>query len=248
MKHFITERELVLAFNNYLYQTIVSPSIKLFNEFETTNGIADLVLAYIPNRSKDLSSIGQINPRWVAALAAVEDKTMLDIGYFSHTSGLSIRESNSAFKYFNVAGYISRIGSDTYKKTNLLQPIISELCAIEAKLRDWKKALYQAYRYQDFAHKSWVLLDANNVNPALENICEFNKFNVGLASIDINQQVRIYFAPKFSEPRFQQAFWNANCVVSRNLTDFNVPNKIYQSHSARVLNVPDSRVFQSAGM
>lgn len=57
--------------------------------------------------------------------------------------------------------------------------------AIEVKIKDWQQGLYQAYRYNSFAEKSYLAL--------YEKYCEgvdielFKKYNVGLISFNENE-------------------------------------------------------------
>ncbi len=243
MDPFETERQLVESFADYLNRTAISPTVSMFQEFETTNGIADIVLAHIPTGPITTSAMSRINPRWLAALAAIESTATFNSDIFAKQSGLSPRAASSALKQFSFDGYVQQINSQYYQKTDVLQPIVQELCAVEAKLRDWRRALYQAYRYQDFSHKSWVLLDARNINPALKNLDDFIALNVGLAAIGTNQEVRIYFDPTLTPPRFQQPFWLANCLVARALSDVSVSNRTSQSPIARDPNVLNSHAF-----
>lgn len=62
--------------------------------------------------------------------------------------------------------------------------LISDCIAIEAKLKDRKRALHQAYRYKRFANESYVLLPQENISPALKNVELFKKLNVWLLGID----------------------------------------------------------------
>jgi hypothetical protein len=49
------------------------------------------------------------------------------------------------------------------------------------------------------------VLDEANLNRAVDNLDQFIHFNVGLASFNTNDQLKIYFDPKHSEP-FSQFF------------------------------------------
>ncbi len=73
------------------------------------------------------------------------------------------------------------------------------IIAIEFKLKNWKQAIKQAYRYKSFSEESYVLLDKKYVNKAKENIDIFIKFNVGLAAVDKNI-VEFYYRPKSVKP------------------------------------------------
>jgi hypothetical protein len=59
-----------------------------------------------------------------------------------------------------------------------------ELIAFEAKLKDWKCALDQAYRNTCYAHKSYVVVPEAAARAAYACIGEFKKRGVGLCYID----------------------------------------------------------------
>lgn len=58
------------------------------------------------------------------------------------------------------------------------------LIAVEAKLKDWKYALHQAYRNLCFAHRSFVLLPKTTAFIAFRFLAEFERRGVGLCYID----------------------------------------------------------------
>jgi hypothetical protein len=58
------------------------------------------------------------------------------------------------------------------------------LIAFEAKLRDWRTALDQAYRNTCFAHGSYVLLPKKAALNAIRCVGEFEKRGVGLCYVD----------------------------------------------------------------
>jgi hypothetical protein len=58
------------------------------------------------------------------------------------------------------------------------------LIAFEAKLKDWKTALHQAYRNTCFAHSSYVVLPKDAALGAMRFLGEFESRRVGLCYID----------------------------------------------------------------
>lgn len=78
--------------------------------------------------------------------------------------------------------------------------IEKEAIAFELKLRKWKRALVQAYKYRAFAELSYVILDHSYINPALKNIDLFISANIGLLSIDETGEVKIHFEPTSEVP------------------------------------------------
>lgn len=70
------------------------------------------------------------------------------------------------------------------------------LFAFEAKIKDWQRALQQAFRYRYFADKAVVLMPAENVKPALVHLEVFREHSVGLWSFDKKSSViREHFTP-----------------------------------------------------
>jgi hypothetical protein len=66
------------------------------------------------------------------------------------------------------------------------------LIAIEAKLKDWKYALHQAYRNTCFAHQSFVLLPKKIALSAALYGAEFERRGVGLCYMENSLLVVIY--------------------------------------------------------
>ncbi len=74
------------------------------------------------------------------------------------------------------------------------------IIAFEMKLHNWKRALAQAFRYLAFSNISYVVLDHDHVNPALKNIENFKRSNVGLLSFDGEGLMYSHFEPSIYEP------------------------------------------------
>lgn len=74
------------------------------------------------------------------------------------------------------------------------------IVSFELKLTDWKRAAKQAFRYKSFSDVTYVVMPEKALNAALENITMFEKYNIGLASFDIESSFKIAFKPNKSEP------------------------------------------------
>ena len=83
-----------------------------------------------------------------------------------------------------------------------------EIISIEAKLKNWKRALIQAYRYRSFSKKAYVFMDNDYIDAPLENIEEFKKFNIGLAGVS-NEKIEIYYEPEEKEPFSKELYIKA---------------------------------------
>lgn len=56
--------------------------------------------------------------------------------------------------------------------------------AFEAKLKDWQRALQQAFRYRYFADKAIVVMPLENAKLAISNLAAFKEMQVGLWTFD----------------------------------------------------------------
>lgn len=72
--------------------------------------------------------------------------------------------------------------------------------AFEAKLRDWRKALVQAYRYRAFSEYSYVVLDEAKAQAAVENLDLFERSSVGLVTVSVDGATDVIFSPPFARP------------------------------------------------
>lgn len=72
---------------------------------------------------------------------------------------------------------------------------IHYLIAIEFKLKNWNRALKQAFRYRNFANEVYVILDKEQSNSALANIDLFKRANIGLITYDINDTIEVFNFP-----------------------------------------------------
>ncbi len=83
-----------------------------------------------------------------------------------------------------------------YAKNNDEISIVS----FELKLKDWKRAAKQAFRYKSFSNISYVVLSPKNIDAALSNIDVFKKYNIGLAKFDKENVFDILFKPEVGKP------------------------------------------------
>ena len=86
---------------------------------------------------------------------------------------------------------------------------ISDCIAIEVKLKNWERALHQAYRYKWFANESYVLLPESNIKPALKNIELFQKLNVWLLWFS-DSKIFYHFKPETNLPISNQMSYFLN--------------------------------------
>jgi hypothetical protein len=113
-----------------------------------------------------------------------------------------LTRAQKAFEYLRELGdnsFRADIFITLEKNESTVSRSSMKFIAIEVKVKDWKQGLYQAWRYNAFAEKSYLALykkHASNVDLAL-----FQQYNVGLIVFD-ESSIEVLNAPKnnrFSE-------------------------------------------------
>ncbi len=74
------------------------------------------------------------------------------------------------------------------------------IISFELKLKNWKKAAKQAFRYKSFSNISYVVICSKSASAALNNIEIFEKYNIGLAKFDSNSDFEILHKPELGIP------------------------------------------------
>lgn len=75
------------------------------------------------------------------------------------------------------------------------------IVAVEAKIKDWRKAIRQSYRNRLFADRVYVALPSEYASSAITNIAEFRRASVGLIVLDRNEVAKIYHHPPLNRQK-----------------------------------------------
>lgn len=92
---------------------------------------------------------------------------------------------------FGIPDFILIENSDNY---------INYIVSIELKLKNWKRALKQAFRYRAFSNESYVILDEYHIELGLKNLEYFKKFNIGLGSFNSKSELKLFYKPVTAKP------------------------------------------------
>jgi hypothetical protein len=129
---------------------------------------------------------------------------------------------------FSIHGYgvadliwIGWTSSDTESEFTAisLERILSrrQLFAFEAKLKDWQRALKQAFRYRYFADKAIVVMPIANASAAISNLDIFRQLEVGLWTFDAKtDSIREHFTPTRVQALNSAARKKAIALISSN--------------------------------
>jgi hypothetical protein len=217
LRAFESETKLVDLFEKMAGHRLNTTS-GMLREFESVDGIADIVLFELYRNYENHLQIGNLTPRWTFALRALPYRKSFDIDTFISLTGVSKHTAVAALQQYVKLGYCKRTKrSHLWVKVRQPIRIAKKIFAVEAKLKDWKRALNQALRYRDYSNQSWVLLDEYTVKSAIQNIHFFIEANIGLASINAIGFVTIHFSPYILEPKSDIRLWQANTEIAKRL-------------------------------
>lgn len=197
---FQTEKDLVSCIQKTLaseqFNLLNGEKQAVFTELNLGYGIADIVLVGHKEENHDRKNFLAYFDISLLSLIGKEGVTFEDIVYITKSPERKIHSSlesliSDGFVVYRKGRYFS------HKKYS---ESLTDSVAIEAKLKDWKRALKQAYRYKWFANKSFVFLPAENLSVPMENIHLFKQYNVGLASVSADQGIEVIYEPKSEEP------------------------------------------------
>ena len=150
---------------------------------------------------------------------ALQSQGFIEMFYASEYEGWGSRwEGREVKGLFGIPDLLIAYGKVASNGQEIIQAI-----AFEMKIRNWKRALAQAYRYSAFAHYSYVILDEAFSVPARNNIDQFKKANIGLLSIDIDSKFKRYYCPTYQAPYSLNLYKRFYDDLSKSLFNASIP-------------------------
>lgn len=198
---FESEIELVSSLINFISKRYDSRKVKIYEQVSLGYGIADLVISEMNNEnqisfSKNTVSLNSCDINifdLICSSCEVTENEILNI-----TRAPKNRVENSINKLFELK-YIKE-ENGFIQLNRHYEYAFNKNYAIEAKLKNWRSGLKQAYRYKWFAEYSYLIIDEHYCSPAVKNINLFKEYNIGLASFSVNGLMNIHFRPKLQKP------------------------------------------------
>jgi hypothetical protein len=95
--------------------------------------------------------------------------------------------------------------------------VAQRIIAVEAKLRDWRRALYQAAQHTSYASHCWVVLDRTVLPTACKYAQQFKDRGIGLAGLSTDGQLEVVSPAGENSPRPHIRYWQANAEIARRL-------------------------------
>jgi hypothetical protein len=219
-----SEQDLVNSFKSlskqFLSDVFNSKTSRTFliQEFDSLNGVADLVLGtYLP-RTITKTARCPIDINWVTPLASLSSGDTVSVDEFMTVYTVTKSTASKILRDYTKAGFLQLIGDKKYKVIKSYAPILDNVISIEAKLKNWQRALKQAYRYKRFSNFTFVLLEEKHSSPAIKNLELFEKMGVGLITMQ-EMKYKMHSTPARKEVNNSPYFHRVNEVAYTTVTN-----------------------------
>jgi len=197
---FQAEIELVDILKREIGKAFSRESIAIFEEVSLGYGIADLVICDLDIENNTIDRDYEILSSFDINIYTIVKKLIsVNFQTISNKTRSSKKAITTSINRLIQRGLIQQKDDVITIKREYILPF-SNSYAIEAKLKDWKRALQQAHRYKWFAEYSYVVLDEHYSRVAKNNIDSFKKYNIGLATINPEGQFKRIFNPSKQAP------------------------------------------------
>lgn len=217
---FDSERELVnsaIALSGWRSEQ-KGAKVGVTTELETPNGIVDILFYRLRRDWIRHSVVGKIHSRWAFAFHQIPYRKQFSESDFAMLAGTSKRRALQALTEYQELDLCQRTSNkNSWVKSRQPLLAVTNLISVEAKLRNWQRALYQATRYLTYSDQSWVLLDHGSSAAAVKNLKKFEERNIGLATISKHGAIRYHSTPNQATSPRQHDRWFVNSELLKHL-------------------------------
>lgn len=170
----------------------------VLSEVNLGYGIADLVVTQYSSPT-GIDRKGFLGALHITILDLLQRVKSITIPSIEQRTRASKRSINQCVKLLVEESFAS-IEYDVVKLEKEYSSSIKNTIAIEAKLKNWKRALNQAYRYKSFSNESYVCMPEASSRPAVANLQLFIKMEVGLFTISKAGELNLLYNPPTEQP------------------------------------------------
>jgi len=188
----------------------------LLEEFDSHNGVADIVFAVYRPYVRRTKPRKTINTNWVGQLSQLQEKQIISLDEYVALYGVSNKTARKQLENFAQADFLKCLKKNHYQISKSYKPILETVISAEAKLRDWQRALTQAYRYKRFSNFSFVLLPSDSAGRAIKNISLFQRYEIGLVTLG-SKGIFIHCCPPRRDRLSSDSFLRVNEVAYSHL-------------------------------
>ncbi|MFX0009113.1 MAG: hypothetical protein ACFE9R_02255 [Candidatus Hermodarchaeota archaeon] len=189
--------------------------LKSYQEVPYAAGVTDLVVYNISNKYyfKRMNELklkeGIVKDSYLKIYLLLKRKDSWTINDLVRELKLSKPSVLKIINWLNKNGFIER-KKEFIKISRNFRRHVTNSCAFELKLCNWKEALKQAFGAKSFSNTQFVILDDDYAKPALENKFLFHKYNIGLASVLPDSRIKKHYIPYKDIPYSDFGVWKFN--------------------------------------
>lgn len=202
-----TEEQLLAAFDTALEGSdlwLGMPGRRTFmmEEVEGLHGRVDRMMVSLPAAARPTKARSELfrqptSCRIMISLCAKQPKSVEQL---ARDTGRSVETIRFWLARMEREGLIRSLGRGYIMGPKSRLPEC-EIWCFEGKLRDWRRALYQATRYRAFAHRSIVVMPEDCVRPAEVQVERFRLARIGLLALNAGGVIRTITMPRSKQPR-----------------------------------------------
>jgi len=177
----------------------------IMEEVEGLHGRVDRMMVSLPSAARSTIPRSELfqQPTACRIIVALRAKQPKAVDELAHDTGQSPETVRFWLARMVAEGLVRDIGGSAYVLGPKSRLPNCEIWCFEGKLKNWRRALYQAARYRAFAHRSFVVMPEDFVRPAEANKQSFKLARVGLLALNSDGCLRIITTPRSKEPRSQ---------------------------------------------
>jgi hypothetical protein len=186
---FASERELTDILRRWARSQVGnSHTWVLLPELLTENRIPDLVLARIDideltTRIAHGAHRG-LGTTELMAMRTLRQDRALSLDSMAKRIFVSPDHARRVLRGLSAEGYVEEVRPRQFRRIRASRPIVSRFVAFEAKLSDWRSALFQARMHQSFADEAYVAFDAHFRGRFETARPTYAQIGVGLKAVD----------------------------------------------------------------
>jgi hypothetical protein len=208
----------------------------LLPELLTENRIPDLVLARIDipeltTRIVDGAHRGLGTTELMIMRTLRQDRT-LSLNSMAKRIFVSPDHARRVLRVLSAEGYVEEVRPRQFRRIRAFRPIVSRFVAFEAKLNDWRSALFQARMHQSFADEAYVAFDAHFRGRFEAARPTYAQIGVGLKAVDATTKTCVNVEPSRRGLRIPLSV----AFVSERVLDRLVGNPVRQLPETRLPN------------
>lgn len=224
MKVPATEAEMSQSFRRALRSGMIHPGAVTNSvaELSAQDGIADYVLTPTNLVGQKLDWIFRLaqfvtTPAAASIVASLRTPEKKSVERIAGETGLSGKTVSSILaRIVSKDGMANGSAQDGFRLRRAVRDYDIELWAYELKLKNWKRAMYQAIQYKTFAHRVLIVLPVEARHVVASKISLLKRYGVGLLILDSRtDSIELLVRPRRSRPRSLGHYLYALSVFAR---------------------------------